>query len=83
MRKVHEPPKVHAGKGRPPQLLKEAAMMVKNPGQWYEVKQCPTSGAAATSARLIRTGSMKAFQDGGFEAVSRSGIVYARYTGEK
>ena len=63
-----------------------AALLKDRPGQWALI-QSGSAGTISGTAAGIRTGRVKAWQPGSFEAVTRSGEnglrdLYARYVGE-
>lgn len=64
-------------------LMDEFAVALRQrPGAWAKWPEDLGTSQAGTYTTNIRNGHLKAFRGGGFEALSRNGVLYVRYIGE-
>ena len=75
-----EPP-ARARRGHSP-FDEIAAELRTNPKRWALVRHYDNPDSAAGYASMINRAGTAAFPAGEFEAVSRGGDLYVRYTGE-
>ena len=76
-----EPP-ARARRGRSSPFDEIAAELRANPKRWALVKHYDKPSSAAGYGSHINGAGTAAFPAGEFEAVSRGGDLYVRYTGE-
>lgn len=77
------PEKTANGRGRQanPELVQIAKDLQANPNSWGKVAFYRSGSSASAMAGRINKGHLPWDPEGSFEALSRAGVVYARYVG--
>lgn len=77
------PPRPSSGRGRSPnpRLIQASDTLRDHPGKWARVAAYAKASSASALVGRILTGKAPFEPKGDFEAVSREGVVYARFVG--